>query len=86
RASARASAIWDRTMLRPEPSIHFCVINGRAIFLDPAANRYFALPERANAAFVSVNGQLPIGIVSRAVLDWARGGDCGGGQFTLPPA
>lgn len=73
-------------MLRPEPSIHFCVIKGRAIFLDPAANRYFALPERANTAFVSAIGQLPIGIVNRAGLDRARNTDCGGGPFTLPPA
>lgn len=40
------------------PALSFCVIDGTALFLDLAGDRYFRLPEPANASFVAslVNG------------------------------
>lgn len=40
------------------PALSFCVIESTALFLDLAGDRYFGLPEPANAAFVAslVNG------------------------------
>lgn len=40
------------------PALSFCVIEGTALFLDLAGDRYFCLPEPANADFVAslVNG------------------------------
>lgn len=40
------------------PALSFCVIDGTALFLDLSGDRYFRLPEPANATFVAslVNG------------------------------
>ena len=45
-------------MTTPLPALSFCVIEDTALFLDLARDRYFRLPEAANAAFTAslVNG------------------------------
>lgn len=45
-------------MTTPLPALSFCVIEDVALFLDLARDRYFRLPETANAAFLAslVNG------------------------------
>lgn len=49
--------------------IHFCVIGGRAIFLDLRRNRYFALPSRTNGAFVTIAGERSLGAITTSVFD-----------------
>ena len=41
---------------RLRENLHWCVCNGRAIFLDLEADRYFCLTSRAEAAFVRLAG------------------------------
>ncbi|KHS45260.1 lasso peptide biosynthesis B2 protein [Novosphingobium subterraneum] len=40
-------------MTTPLPTLSFCVIEETALFLDLAGDRYFRLPEAANAAFTA---------------------------------
>lgn len=40
-------------MTTPLPTLSFCVIEDTALFLDLAGDRYFRLPEAANAAFLA---------------------------------
>jgi hypothetical protein len=44
-------------------SLHFCLVDGRAIFLDPHRGRYFALPSRRNCAFAAAVGGIAMGTV-----------------------
>jgi len=48
----------------PDP-LHFCRLGRQAIFLDIQANRYFALPESLNTAFLEGVGDCAMGIVPR---------------------
>lgn len=73
------------SMTTPLPALSFCVIEDTALFLDLARDRYFRLPESANAAFLAslVNGVAFAPALQSAGLDQfvslaplrAQGGD-----------
>lgn len=49
--------------LRVKPSLHFCVVEGRTIFMDEKSSRYFCLPVAIDESFqrsVSVEGFLDV--------------------------
>ena len=76
-ASGEAGARWawtSRILFRGRDNLHWCNCDGRAVFLDTRADRYFCLPQEANGAFLRMAAlSMQSGDVERLQLLVKRG-------------